>query len=126
MEQKDNPLVSISFHFQDGVALQWKPGAPIPQVEVMRSWGEMAARVNLPLDIELEDVPVAIARDVAQELVDACKALHNGVDILFARLAGKDPGFYPSKSGIPWAAIVKGNEARAKLAALGITPSAGG
>lgn len=58
MEQKDNPLVRLSFHFQDGVALQWKPGAPIPQAEVMRSWGELAARVNLPLDIKLEDVPV--------------------------------------------------------------------
>ena len=58
MEQKDNPLVRLSFHFQDGVSLQWNPGAPIPQAEVMRALGQMAARVNLPLDIELEDVPV--------------------------------------------------------------------
>ena len=68
---------------------------------------------------------LTVPRDVAQELVDACKALHNGIDIMFARLAGKDPDFYPTKSGIPWDAIQKGNEVRAKLAAgYGIEPEA--
>ena len=57
MEIRDNPLTSISFHFEDGGALQWKPGSPIPQLEVMRSWGELADRVGLPIDIKLEDVP---------------------------------------------------------------------
>jgi hypothetical protein len=49
------------------------------------------------------------------ELLAACKAQHEAIDILFAMLilATKDtePKFYPSASGKPWAALVAGNEA---------------
>lgn len=65
MEIRDNPLVSISFRFQDGVALQWAPGAPIPQLEVMTALGTMAGKSNLPVDIQLE--PGAAVELIAAE-----------------------------------------------------------
>ncbi len=44
-------------------------------------------------------------------LLDACKAQHKALDILFAMLIQKDEGFLPSKSGQPWEAIVEGDKA---------------
>lgn len=45
-------------------------------------------------------------------LFAACEAQHQGLDLLFARLIALDKGFYPSKSGLPWEAMLKGNAAR--------------
>lgn len=44
-------------------------------------------------------------------LLDAVKAQHDAIDVLFALLIAKDPTFFPSKSGKPWQAIIQGNEA---------------
>lgn len=46
-----------------------------------------------------------------EQLLEACKAQHEAIDLLFARLIQLDPSFFPSKSGKPWEAMVKGNEA---------------
>ena len=50
----------------------------------------------------------------APELLDACKAQHEAIDRLFALLISHDSGFFPSKSGQPWQAILQGNAARAE------------
>ena len=47
-------------------------------------------------------------------LLDACKAQHEAIDRLFALLISNDSGFFPSKSGQPWQAILQGNAARAE------------
>ena len=47
----------------------------------------------------------------AHDLLEACKAQHHAIDLLFARLIQLDPTFFPSKSGQPWEATVKGKEA---------------
>ena len=47
----------------------------------------------------------------APELLNACKAQHKAIDILFARLINEDVDFLPSKSGQPWKAIQEGNAA---------------
>lgn len=52
------------------------------------------------------------ARD---ELLDACKAQHDAIDILFAMLIAKtmhaERPFYPSQCGRPWAALQQGLKA---------------
>jgi len=50
----------------------------------------------------------------APELLEACKAQHQAIDILFAKLIQLDKTFFPSKSGQPWEAVVKGNAAITK------------
>lgn len=45
------------------------------------------------------------------DLLAACKAQHQAIDILLAMLAWVDPTFFPSKSGIPWDAVLAGNDA---------------
>ncbi len=50
----------------------------------------------------------------APDLYEACKAQHEAIDILFARLIELDHTFFPSKSGKPWEAIILGNKALAK------------
>ena len=47
----------------------------------------------------------------ASDLLEACKEQHTAIDLLFARLIRLDPTFFPSKSGQPWEATVKGKEA---------------
>ena len=48
------------------------------------------------------------------DLYAACKAQHEAIDRLFARLVKLDPTFFPSKSGQPWEALVQGNSALEK------------
>ncbi len=45
------------------------------------------------------------------DLLEACKAQHDAIDLLFAKLIQLDPNFFPSKSGQPWAAVQQGNAA---------------
>jgi len=52
----------------------------------------------------------------APDLYEACKAQHEAIDILFAMLIIKDKTFFPSKSGIPWEATVKGYQVISKVA----------
>ena len=49
------------------------------------------------------------------ELWEACKAQHNAIDLLFAKLIMLDRNFFPSKSGEPWEATVRGHEVLAKI-----------
>jgi hypothetical protein len=60
-----------------------------------------------------EEEEAANARLVAAgpELLKACRAQHEAIDRLFARLALVDPKFFPSQSGQPWQALVEGNAA---------------
>ena len=66
----------------------------------------------------LNDMAKAILRaasmpdDLARVLFDASEAQHQGLDILLGKVASLDKDFYPSKSGLPWAALLKGNAAR--------------
>lgn len=50
----------------------------------------------------------------ASDLLDACKIQHQAIDRLFAELIQRDKTFFPSKSGLPWEAVLKGNAAIAK------------
>jgi len=52
--------------------------------------------------------------ELASVLFDASQAQHEGLDLLFARLIVLDKDFLPSKSGLPWEAMLKGNAAREK------------
>lgn len=48
----------------------------------------------------------------APVMLDALKEAHQAMDVLFAKLVNEtDATFYPSKSGKPWEAIIKINEA---------------
>ncbi len=49
------------------------------------------------------------------EILETLKAYHQAIDLLFARLIKLDPNFYPSQSGKPWDAIVKGKALIDKL-----------
>lgn len=49
-----------------------------------------------------------------EALLDAVKAQHDAIDILFAMLIKQDIKFYPTKSGKPWEAVLKGNNAIAQ------------
>ena len=44
--------------------------------------------------------------DLEKLLLEACKAQHDAIDLLFARLIALDPEFLPSKSGKPWEALL--------------------
>ena len=50
----------------------------------------------------------------APELLEACKAQHQAIDLLFATLIEKTGDFFPSKSGQPWEAMKQGNKAITK------------
>ena len=50
----------------------------------------------------------------APDLLEACEAQHRAIDMLFAMLISKVDGFFPSKSGKPWEAILAGKAAIAK------------
>lgn len=57
--------------------------------------------------------------DLECELLAACKAQHEAIDILFSMLIAKDPvtapdRFMPSKSGFPWQAMLAGYVAIAR------------
>jgi len=60
------------------------------------------------------DNPIAVA-EILPDLLDACKAQHEAIDRLFARLIEKEENFFPSKSGQPWTAIIKGNQVIARV-----------
>lgn len=50
----------------------------------------------------------------APKLLEACKAQHEAIDILFSMLIERSPNghiFLPSKSGQPWNACLMGNAA---------------
>jgi len=49
--------------------------------------------------------------ELEEKLLEACKAQHDAIDLLFAMLIKLDPNFFPSKSGKPWEAVALGNEA---------------
>jgi hypothetical protein len=49
----------------------------------------------------------------APELLSACKAQHEALDTLMARLIVKDPTFRPTTSSV-WPALLEGNAAIAK------------
>ncbi|KKN38496.1 hypothetical protein LCGC14_0753000 [marine sediment metagenome] len=48
---------------------------------------------------------------IIDKLLTACQAQHVALDTLFAMLASEKEGFFPSKSGQPWAALLQGNAA---------------
>jgi hypothetical protein len=83
----------------------------------IRGWGHLtgACSLNLP-DAEAEAIQEANARLIAAapELLAACKAQHEAIDMLFAMLISVDKTFFPSKSGPPWDALVQANAAIAK------------
>jgi hypothetical protein len=52
---RDNPLVAISLHFQDGVVLVLSAGQPVPQIDAMRVVGRLAAALGWPVDFTLPE-----------------------------------------------------------------------
>ena len=70
------------------------------------------------------DCPACRIEQAAPALLAACKAQHEAIDRLFALLISNDSGFFPSKSGPPWQAMIQGNAAIALAEAkkLGVNP----
>ncbi|KKK60933.1 hypothetical protein LCGC14_3019400 [marine sediment metagenome] len=52
---RDNPLVAVTFHFQDGVALQLNAQQPVPQMDAMRAVGKLAASLGWPVEFTLPE-----------------------------------------------------------------------
>jgi hypothetical protein len=75
------------------------PGAPGGLAVIMGGLGEVEERANANLI------------NTAADLLAACKAQHDAIDILFARLISIDREFLPSKSGKPWDALLAGVKA---------------
>ena len=61
--------------------------------------------------LELANKNTQRAKETVAILLSACRAQHDAIDRLFARLVLAEPGFFPSQSGQPWAALVEGNKA---------------
>jgi len=59
-------------------------------------------------------MPEPEMEEACSTLLTASQAQHDGLDLLFARLAALDKDFRPSESGQPWEALVMGNAAREK------------
>jgi len=57
----------------------------------------------------------ALENSITPEVLEALKAQHNAIDRLFAELIRRDNTFFPSKSGMPWEAMNKGNALIQKL-----------
>ena len=49
--------------------------------------------------------------EAVPDLLAACYAYHDAMDTLFAMLIARDMKFFPSKSGEPWDAFVRGDAA---------------
>ena len=77
----------------------------IAQVE-MKSTSEEQGMADAHLIVQ--------AVNAHDELLAACEMYHKAMDHLFARLIILDKDFFPSESGLPWDAIVKGKAARDK------------
>lgn len=56
----------------------------------------------------------ALEAGVVAQMLEALQAQHNALDLLFARLITLDKNFFPSQSGAPWEALLKGNAAIAQ------------
>lgn len=53
MEERRNPLVAITLHFEDGVALRQRFANPVPQAMAMFFLGQMIAKLGRELDFEV-------------------------------------------------------------------------
>lgn len=49
------------------------------------------------------------------QAIEALQAQHNAIDYLMARVIALDHSFLPSKSGLPWAAMLQGLDAMQAL-----------
>lgn len=49
--------------------------------------------------------------DLEKRLLRACKAQHQAIDLLMARLVKLDPNFLPNQSGLPWELMKEGHKA---------------
>ena len=59
-----------------------------------------------PAEWRAEDEAIARLIAAAPELLDVCEMSHEAIDILMARLIEVDDSFRPSKSGLPWKALL--------------------
>lgn len=78
---------------------EWKFNSTAGNNFLHGSDGEIVGRKTMDRNLQ----------SAAPELFEACEEAHHAIDILFARLIEKDPTFFPSKSGEPWAALLKVN-----------------
>jgi hypothetical protein len=78
---------------------------PLAEVDVRQSPEDTD---GIPREIALANARLIAA---APELLEACKAQHDAIDLLFAMLIQATPDFFPSKSGQPWQAMIQGNAA---------------
>lgn len=50
---ENNPTVKLTLVFQDGSAISFRLGHPIPQRQIMAWVGQLLGKTDNPLDIEL-------------------------------------------------------------------------
>lgn len=93
------------------------------QLRAVKISGEKARRIMVQggpaiayLPEGRKDIQEANAQliSASPDLFEACKAQHEAIDLLFSMLIQKDPKFFPTRSGHPWEAMVKGSKAIAK------------
>ncbi len=88
-------------------------GAANPKNEHKHSPQELAGVEIRVCTLQIEQEANARLIAAAPDLLEACKAMHHGMDVLFAMLIEKVPHFLPTESGV-WDAIVKGHAAITK------------
>lgn len=112
-------------HVKDGVLyLHWEEPKSVVSVwrEYLDEEGRQCHRpvatvhfIGSPTEEALaEQLANANLIAAAPDLLAACKAQHETIDRLLARVILLDSTFLPSKAGQPWEALLQGNEAIAK------------
>lgn len=101
----DDILQTLTIYDREGTQIvQW----PRCDREVLDWAQRIIDCINSYADIE-DAAPAS--GDPSADLIAACRAQHDAIDVLFAKLIEADPKFLPSRSGQPWAALVQGVKA---------------
>ena len=82
----------------------------------------LSVQASLARTAAVLDPFIAPLRAERDRLRAALKNCHRAMDTLFARLVEADPGFFPSKSGAPWNAMVEASN----LLVSALAPGTGG
>lgn len=83
---------------------KWTPGPWYVEPDVELGYARVRAKSGTEVLYWANPADAQLAA-AAPELAEALEAARHAIDILFWWLIERDPQFYPSKSGLPWAAM---------------------